>query len=136
MNTLYWEKELETMNRKDLEILQLSLFKEKMQYVYDRSPMYQRKFDQAGIKPDDIRTFADIRNVPFTVKEDLRESQEIQPPWGDCICIPPEEGVRVERPRPHLGVHRLGQDAPLPFPEALETENDLLEGQHGELPDG
>jgi len=95
MNTLYWEKELETMNREDLGKRQLLLFKEKMQYVYDRSPMYQRKFDQAGIKPDDIRTLADIRNVPFTEKEDLRESQEIQPPWGDCICIPPEEGVRV-----------------------------------------
>lgn len=95
MKTSYWQKEMETMDRKHLEDHQLSLFKQKMQYVYDHSPMYQRKFDQAGVQPDDILSLGDIRRVPFTIKEDLRESQKIQPPWGDCICIPPEEGVRV-----------------------------------------
>lgn len=91
----YWEEELETMNRQDLEKLQLSLLKRQLQYVYDKSPMYRRKYDQAGIKPDDIHTLDDIRRLPFTEKEDLRESQERLPPWGDYICIPPEEGVRV-----------------------------------------
>ena len=95
MDTHYWEKELETASRRDLENLQLSLFKGKMQYVYDNSPMYRQKYDQAGIKPDDIGSLADIRRLPFTEKDDLKESQERQPPWGDCICIPPEEGVRV-----------------------------------------
>ena len=95
MDTSYWEKELETASRRDLENLQLSLFRRKMQYVYDNSPMYRQKYDQAGIKPDDIGSLADIRRLPFTEKEDLKESQERQPPWGDCICIPPEEGVRV-----------------------------------------
>ena len=95
MDTHYWEKELETASRRDLDKLQLSLFKRKMQYVYDNSPMYRRKYDQAGIKPDDIVSLEDISRLPFTEKEDLKESQERQPPWGDCICIPPEEGVRV-----------------------------------------
>lgn len=95
MDTPYWEEELETADRRDLEALQLSLFKRKMQYVYDNSPMYRRKYDQAGIKPDDIGSLEDILRVPFTEKEDLRESQERQPPWGDFICIPPEEGVRI-----------------------------------------
>ena len=95
MDTPYWEKDLETAGRRDLENLQLSLFKRKMQYVYDNSPMYRQKYDQAGIKPDDIGSLADICRLPFTEKEDLRESQERQPPWGDFICIPPEEGVRV-----------------------------------------
>ena len=95
METQYWEKELETASRQDLENLQLSLFKRKMQYVYDNSAMYRQKYDQAGIKPDDIGSLADICRLPFTEKEDLKESQERQPPWGDCICIPPEEGVRV-----------------------------------------
>jgi len=63
--------------------------------VYDHSPMYRRKYDQAGVSPDDIQTLDDIRKLPFTVKEELRASQERQPPWGDYICIPPEDGVRV-----------------------------------------
>jgi len=91
----YWRKEMETLPREKLAELQLKRFKERMQYVYERSPMYQRKFDMAGIKPDDIRTLDEIENIPFTVKEELRESQAEHPPWGDFICIDPEQGVRV-----------------------------------------
>ena len=91
----YWNKEIETLPREKLEEMQLQKFKEQMQYVYDHSPMYKRKYDEAGIKPADIRSLDDIRNVPFTVKEELRESQAQCPPWGDFVCIPPEEGVRV-----------------------------------------
>jgi phenylacetate-CoA ligase len=91
----YWNKEMETLPREKLEALQLQRFRERMQYVYERSPMYRRKYDEAGIKPSDIQSLDDIHNVPFTVKEELRESQAKQPPWGDFPCIPPEEGVRV-----------------------------------------
>jgi phenylacetate-CoA ligase len=91
----YWKKEMETLPREQLKELQLHRFRERMQYVYDRSPMYRRKYDEAGIKPSDIRMLADIQQVPFTVKEELRESQVQHPPWGDFICIPPDDGVRV-----------------------------------------
>ncbi len=76
----YWNKESETLAREDLEELQLQRFRERMQYVYDRSPMYKRKYDEAGLKPADIRTLDDIQNVPFTVKEELRQSQAQHPP--------------------------------------------------------
>jgi phenylacetate-CoA ligase len=92
---IYWNKELETLPRKKLEELQLRRFRERMQYVYDHSPMYKRKYEEAGLKPADIGSLDDIQNVPFTVKEELRESQAQHPPWGDFICIPPDEGVRV-----------------------------------------
>lgn len=91
----YWSKETETLPREKLAELQLKKFKNQMQYVYERSPFYHRKFDQARIKPEDIRTLADIQNVPFTVKEELRESQAETPPWGDFLCVPPEDGVRA-----------------------------------------
>ena len=60
-----------------------------MQYVYERSPFYRRKYDEAGIKPNDIQ------HVPLTLKEELRESEAQYPPWGDFLCIPAEEAVRV-----------------------------------------
>lgn len=91
----YFRKELETLPREELESIQLRRFKAQMQYVYDHSPFYRRKYEQAGVKPADIRTLDDVRHVPFTVKEELRESQVRFPPWGDFPCIRPEEGVRV-----------------------------------------
>jgi len=91
----FWRRELETLPRAELEALQLRRFRERMAFVYARSPFYRRKYDEAGVGPDDIRTLADVRRVPFTVKEELRESQARQPPWGDFLCIPPAEGVRV-----------------------------------------
>jgi len=92
---LYWNKGLETMPREKRERLQLERFRERMSYVYEKSPMYKRKYDEAGIQPSDIQTLSDISKVPFTVKEELRESQKRNPPWGDFMCVPPEEGVRV-----------------------------------------
>ena len=91
----YWKKEMETLPREELEVLQLQKFRERMQYVSEKSLFYKKKYDEAGIKYSDIQTLDDIQDVPFTVKEELRESQVRQPPWGDFICIPPEEGVRV-----------------------------------------
>lgn len=91
----YRDKESETLPRERLEGLQLQRFKRQIQYVYDRSPFYRKKYDEAGIRPSDIETLADIERVPFTVKEELRESQALHPPWGDFLCIPPEEGVRA-----------------------------------------
>jgi phenylacetate-CoA ligase len=91
----YWRKELETLPRPELEALQLRRFRERMQYVYEKSPFYRRKYDAAGVHPSQLRSLDDIRRVPFTVKEELRESQAAHPPWGDFLCVPPEEGVRV-----------------------------------------
>lgn len=91
----FWRKDTETLPREQLEKLQVERFRDQMKYVYERSAFYRRKFDAAGIKPDDIHVLEDIQHVPFTIKEELRESQAEHPPWGDFLCVPPEEGVRV-----------------------------------------
>jgi phenylacetate-CoA ligase len=92
---IMYKPELETMPRDRLVEYQLNLFRKQMAYVYERSPMYKPKFDGAGVRPEEIKTLEDVRKVPFTTKEELRESQEKHPPFGDFLCIPPEEGVRV-----------------------------------------
>jgi len=92
---IMFKPELETMPREVLQEYQLELFRKQMAYVYERAPMYKRKFDQVGVRPEDIRTIEDVQKVPFTLKEELRQSQEKYPPFGDFLCISPEEGVRV-----------------------------------------
>ena len=92
---IMYKPELETMPRDKLVEYQVNLFRRQMAYVYERSSMYKRKFDEAGIRPEQIETSDDVKKVPFTTKEELRQSQEKDPPFGDFLCIPPEEGVRV-----------------------------------------
>ena len=92
---IMYRPELETMPREKLLEYQLQLFRKQVAYVYERAPFYRRKFDDAGVRPEHIKTLEDISKIPFTVKEELRRSQEEHPPFGDFHCIPPEEGVRV-----------------------------------------
>ena len=91
----YWREDVECLPRAELAELQLRKLRDQLRYVTERSPFYRRKLAGAGIAPDDIRTLADVRRIPFTEKHELKESQLAHPPWGDFGCIAPEEAVRV-----------------------------------------
>ena len=90
-----WRPEVETLPREELEKRQLKYFRKQMKYVIEKSPFYRRKFKAAGVTPNDIKTMDDVRQVPFTTKQELLKSQEEHPIFGDFICIRPEEAVRV-----------------------------------------
>ena len=61
------------IDRDGLCALQLRRMRETLQRVYQRVPFYQAAFDRAGVKPNDLRTLADLQHFPFTVKTDLRD---------------------------------------------------------------
>ena len=90
-----WRPELETLPREEFEKRQLRLFRKQMKYVTDNSPFYHRKFKEAGVTPGDIKRPEDVRNVPFTTKGELMQSQEEHPIFGDFPCIPAEAATRV-----------------------------------------
>lgn len=72
-NVEYWQPELETMPRKQLEALQV----EKLRRTIDiclQSPFYKRVLGERGITSDTIKTIDDVRRLPFTTKQDLREN--------------------------------------------------------------
>jgi phenylacetate-CoA ligase len=91
----YWNERMERMPRPELAQYQLGKLRDQLAYVHARSPFYRRKLDAAGVRPDAIRSYDDVRGIPFTEKEELRISQEQHPPWGDFGCITPREAVRV-----------------------------------------
>ena len=68
-----WE-EIETLPRQGLEAIQLRRLQLLVQRVYDRVRPYREKMDAAGIKPVDIRSLADLRHLPYTTKDDLRDN--------------------------------------------------------------
>lgn len=86
----YWNQQLETMPRADIQKLQLQKLKEQVKYCYENSSFYRKKFDAVGLKPEDIKTLADIVKIPFTVKNDLRDSY----PYA-MVTTKPEEIVEI-----------------------------------------
>jgi phenylacetate-CoA ligase len=90
MSVTYWEEEIETLPRVGLESIQLRRLKHLVARVYRTVEPYRRKMDEAGVKPDDIKTLADLTKLPFTVKNDLRDNY----PFG-LFTVPLDEVVRV-----------------------------------------
>lgn len=87
---MYWDREYETMPREQLREIQLERLKETVKRVYENVPFYRKSFDQRGITPSDIKSLDDLKNLPFTVKQDLRDNY----PFG-LFAVPREEVVRV-----------------------------------------
>ncbi len=87
---MYWNKEVETMPREELQKLQLQRLKEIVKYAYERVPFYRKRFEAAGIKPEDIRSLEDLKYIPFTSKAELREVY----PFG-LFAVPLSEIVEI-----------------------------------------
>ncbi|HOF12591.1 MAG TPA: phenylacetate--CoA ligase [Treponemataceae bacterium] len=82
--------ELECMNRKDLRVLQFARLKNLIEKIYANVPFYKEKFDALGLKPSDIRCLEDIKKLPFTTKDDLRQTY----PYG-LLAVPQSEIVEI-----------------------------------------
>src|ERR1700682_932859 len=81
---------IETASRDELAALQLERLKWSLKHAYKNSPVYRRKFDEAGVRPDDLTTLADLSRFPFTTKSDLRDNY----PFG-MFAVPQEQGSRI-----------------------------------------
>jgi phenylacetate-CoA ligase len=91
----YWNPEIETMPWSDVEGLQLEKLRRQLEYVTERSPFYARKLKEAGFRPARLRRLEELRNAPFTEKEELRESQIANPPLGDHAAAELVDVIRI-----------------------------------------
>ncbi len=87
---MIWNEEYETMPREALEAIQLKRLQAVVERVYTNVAHYRKKMDEAGVKPEDIKRLDDLKRLPFTTKEDLRENY----PFG-LFAVPLERVVRV-----------------------------------------
>lgn len=88
----YWFPERETMDPSARDARILGRIQEVMTYAWENSAFYRRKWEQAGVHPEQIRSLEDFEDrVPVITKQDLRESQAAAPPFGDYLCIPENE---------------------------------------------
>lgn len=86
----YFNEEFETLPRAALEALQLKRLQTTVARVYANVPFYKQSFDAVGIKPEDIKSLADLQRLPFTTKQNMRDSY----PYG-LFAAPMEEIVRI-----------------------------------------
>ena len=86
---MIWSKE-ETLSRAEMEKLQLTRLQETVARVYEKVPYYRAKMDEMGVKPQDIQSLADLQKLPFTTKQDMRDTY----PFG-LFAVPQDELVRI-----------------------------------------
>ena len=88
-DNLYLHPELEMLSRSRLEKLQMERLQQTLARCM-RIPFYKQRFAACGLRPEDIRTLDDVRKLPFTTKQDLRDNY----PFG-LSAVPLEEVVRL-----------------------------------------
>lgn len=86
---MIWSK-VETLERKEIEKIQLERLKETVDRVYKNVPAYRKKMDDIGVKPEDVKTLKDLQKLPFVTKQDMRDNY----PFG-LFAVPKEELVRI-----------------------------------------
>ena len=77
-------------SQQELEALQLEGLKWTVAHAYQGSPHYRAKLDQAGVKPEDIQSLDDLRRLPFTTADDLRQGYPFP-----LLSVPMSQVVRI-----------------------------------------
>ncbi len=88
--TKYYNEQVETASRDQMFYIQSLALTRKIKQVYDNVPLYRQRMDEAGIEPGDIRSVEDLGKLPFTHKQDLRDTY----PYG-MFAVPMDEVVRI-----------------------------------------
>ena len=88
---MIWNKEMECADRETMRALQLERLKKTVKHEYDNVAPYRKKMEEAGVKPEDIKSLDDIVKLPFTSKEDLAANY----PTG-LFAKPMREIVRIQ----------------------------------------
>ena len=107
---MYYQPDIETMPREELQRLQLARMQETLKRCYENIPFYKEAFDKAGVKPEDLQSLEDLARFPFTVKQDMRDAY----PDG-LFAVPRSKVARI-----HASSGTTGQATIVGY-----TENDL-----------
>ena len=122
----YWEADLETLPRKELEALQLESLKEIIRFSYDESVYYRRAFDEAGVSPDSLQSLSDLARFPFVDKKTERDTQGVGSLLGEMCAVPEEEVVFVSASSGSTGVPTLSPFTKTDFDEWQDVESRLF----------
>ncbi len=104
MGARYFNKSTETMSREDLARYQFEKLQRLLARLHEKNRFYTSKFDEAGLKPDDIQSLDDLANLPLTTKDELIAAQAADPPLGTNATYHSSEYVRFHQTSGTTGV--------------------------------
>jgi len=122
----YWDEKLETLPRAELEALQLESLKDIVRFSYEHSVYYKRAFDEAGLKPESIKTLADLAKFPFVDKKTERDTQGVGTFLGEMCAVPETDVVFVSASSGSTGVPTLSPFSKTDFDEWQDVESRLF----------
>ena len=96
----YYQKEIETASREQIQAWQDERLVKQVQHVWDNVPYYRKKMEEKGLTPADIQGTADLHKLPFLTKDDLREAYPyglLGMPLDDCVRIHSTSGTTGKR---------------------------------------
>jgi phenylacetate-CoA ligase len=91
----HWLPEVECAEPREREPLVLAKLRAQVRWAWERSAFYRRKWEAAGVSPDTVKTLRDLARFPVVHKHELRAAQAANPPFGDYLCVPPDEVARI-----------------------------------------
>ncbi len=91
---LVLDPKIDRLPRAALAALQSERLRAMARYCYAQTPFWRSKFDQAGLKPEDIGSIDDLPRIPFCTKAELQEDQRAHPPFGSYVGIPRSHWAR------------------------------------------
>lgn len=108
MNTIMYQKEIETMQQSELQALQLQRLKKIVAHVYENNTVYKKAFDQAGIHPQELKELSDLARFPTSNKISFRDTY----PLGLC-CVAKNEIKEM-----HMSSGSTGTPVVMPYTQA------------------
>jgi phenylacetate-CoA ligase len=123
VNNKYWQPEIECLPRPQLEQLQLASLQEEVAFAYAHSPYYKRAWDAAGVKPEDIKSLADLAKFPFIAKATQRETQGVGSFLGELCCVPEDDVVFISSSSGSTGVPTVSPFTQRDFDEWQNVES-------------
>jgi phenylacetate-CoA ligase len=91
----HWLPEIECADPRARAELILWKLGRQVRHAWERSPFYRRKWQEAGVSPDTLKSLADLARFPVVQKAELRAAQAAHPPYGDYLCIEPTQVARI-----------------------------------------
>ena len=126
MSKKYWNEEIETISRDELEKYQLERIREQITAAYDKSPYYKQSFEKAGVSPTDLKTLDDLRKFPILTKKIVRERQDAKPILGDLVVASEDDVVFISSSSGSTGAPTASPFSKKDFDEFQEVESRLF----------